>query len=203
MNEEQTASLKTALFHGHSGLVCGPRCEPLSGAEARGCESACANSDRPKGRSSAMPRPARLIPCRVDVDDLSHQGLVELARCRSELSFHLLACCLLRDGFVARYAAVAACIGVAPPGLTLTCRASKASPLVITAHRMRAFLLASATAAFCQPARSVNGVTGNGVRSCPLPSYPPPTASATAINQPMRDIARSMTWSFAVSMRPA
>ena len=34
------------------------------------------------------------------------------------------------------------------PGLTLTWRASKASPLVITAHRMRAFLLASATAAF-------------------------------------------------------
>ena len=31
MNEEQTASLKTALLHGHSGLVCGPRCEPLSG----------------------------------------------------------------------------------------------------------------------------------------------------------------------------
>ena len=45
MNEEQTASLKTALLHGRCGLVCGPRCEPLSGAEARGCESACADSD--------------------------------------------------------------------------------------------------------------------------------------------------------------
>ncbi len=42
------------------------------------------------------------------------------------------------------------------PGLTLTCRASNASPLVITAHRMRAFLLASATTAFCQPARSLS-----------------------------------------------
>ena len=31
MNEEQTASLETALLHGRSGLVCGPRCEPLSG----------------------------------------------------------------------------------------------------------------------------------------------------------------------------
>ena len=45
MNEEQTASLKTALLHGHSGVMCGPGCEP------------------------------------------SHQGLVELARCRSDLSF--------------------------------------------------------------------------------------------------------------------
>ena len=30
-NEEQTASLQTALLHGRCGLVCGPRCEPLSG----------------------------------------------------------------------------------------------------------------------------------------------------------------------------
>ena len=36
-------------------------------------------------------------------------------------------------------------------GLTLTCRASKPSSRVITAHRMRAFLLAMATHAFCQP----------------------------------------------------
>ena len=40
VNEEQTASLETALLHGLIGLVCGPRCEPLSGAEARGSESA-------------------------------------------------------------------------------------------------------------------------------------------------------------------
>ena len=39
-------------------------------------------------------------------------------------------------------------------GLTLTCLASNASPFVITAHKMRAFLLASATTAFCQPDRS-------------------------------------------------
>ena len=47
-----------------------------------------------------------------------------------------------------------AAVDVEAPGLTLACRASKASPLVITAHRMRAFLLAIATAAFCQPTRS-------------------------------------------------
>ena len=34
--------------------------------------------------------------------------------------------------------------GVGAPGLTLMCRGSKASPLVITAHRMRAFLLRGA-----------------------------------------------------------
>ena len=62
VKEEQTASLKTALLHGRCCLVCGPRCEPLSGAEARGSESADADSDGPKGRSSATPRPARLIP---------------------------------------------------------------------------------------------------------------------------------------------
>ena len=31
VTKEQTASLQTALLHGHIGLVCGPRCEPLSG----------------------------------------------------------------------------------------------------------------------------------------------------------------------------
>jgi hypothetical protein len=48
--------------------------------------------------------------------------------------------------------------GAGAPGLVLTWRASNASPLVITAHRMRAFLLASATAAFYLvywPARSL------------------------------------------------
>ena len=115
----------------------------------------------------------------VDIDASSHQGLVELARCRSDpstgsgqaLSFHLLAWCLLRGGFVARYAAVAAgAIGivVAALGLTLTCRGSKAWPLVITAHKMRAFLLASATAAFCQPARSRKAVTHKQIGSLRL-----------------------------------
>ena len=40
------------------------------------------------------------------------------------------------------------------PGLMLRWLASKASPLVMSAQRMRAFLLASATAAICQPERS-------------------------------------------------
>ena len=47
-------------------------------------------------------------------------------------------------------------VGVEGPGFTLTCRGLKASPRVITAHRMRAFLLARATVAFCQPARSLS-----------------------------------------------
>lgn len=86
MNEEQTASLETALLHGHCGLVYGPKCEPLSVAEARGSVSAGADWDGPKGRSSATPQPARPILCRVGIDDSSHQRLVELPRCRSDLS---------------------------------------------------------------------------------------------------------------------
>ena len=90
----------------------------------------------------------------VDIDASSQQGLVELAHCRSDLSQHLLARCLLHDGFVVRQALAGA--GVEGPGFTLTWCGLKASPLVITAHRMRAFLLARAraTAAFCQPTRS-------------------------------------------------
>ncbi len=41
-----------------------------------------------------------------------------------------------------------------PAGLTLRWFASNASPLVITAHRMRAFLFAKATVAFGQTERS-------------------------------------------------
>jgi len=81
------------------------------------------------------------------------QGLVELDRCRSDLSLHLLADCLLR-GIGELRTQVPAAARVVAPGMTLTWRASKVSPLVITAHRMRAFLLASATTAFCQPDRS-------------------------------------------------
>ena len=65
MNKEKTASVQTALLHGLIGLVCGPGCEPFSGAVARGSESACADPDGPKGRSFATPRPARPVPCRV------------------------------------------------------------------------------------------------------------------------------------------
>ena len=43
---------------------------------------------------------------------------------------------------------------ISPVGFRLTCRGSKAVPLVITAHKILAFLLAMATAAFCQPAFS-------------------------------------------------
>ena len=44
-------------------------------------------------------------------------------------------------------------------GFTLTHRASNTSPLVITAHKMRAFLVANAIAAFCHPRRSLRAVT--------------------------------------------
>ncbi len=99
----------------------------------------------------------------------SHQGLVELVCCRSDLSFHLLAWCLLRGGFVDRYAAAnAGSFDVVIPGLTLTCLASNASPLVITAHKMRAFLLANATAAFCHPKRSLSAVTHSEIGSLRL-----------------------------------
>ena len=72
----------------------------------------------------------------------------EPACCRFNLSFHLQADALLRDGFGVRYAAASAGKGgTATPDFTLTCRASNASPLVITAHKMRAFLVANAIAA--------------------------------------------------------
>ena len=41
-------------------------------------------------------------------------------------------------------------------GLALRWLALKAAPLVMSAQRMRAFLLANATAAICQPERSRN-----------------------------------------------
>jgi hypothetical protein len=50
-------------------------------------------------------------------------------------------------------------------GLTLTCRGSKATSRVITAHRMRAFLLAMATQAFCQPTRAVSCTSQREVAS--------------------------------------
>ena len=50
----------------------------------------------------------------------------------------------------------------------LTCRGSNASPRVITTHRMGAFLLARATAAFCQPARTRRAVTHKEIGSLHL-----------------------------------
>jgi hypothetical protein len=71
MNEEQTASLKTALLHAARDAL------------------AVRTQMRTAQRGS--------IPCPVDIDESSHQGLAELARCRSDLSFHLLAdaCCVM------------------------------------------------------------------------------------------------------------
>ena len=52
------------------------------------------------------------------------------------------------------------------PGLRLRWFASKASSLVITAHKIRAFLLASVTTAFCQPERSRKAAAQVEIRSC-------------------------------------
>src|SRR5674476_1038023 len=63
--------------------------------------------------------------------------------CLLHLQFHVLQ----KYAYRLNYA-----IAVArPAGLTLTCLGSKRHPLVIMAHRIRAFLFAIATAAFCQP----------------------------------------------------
>jgi hypothetical protein len=60
VNEEQTASLETALLH--AALCAEDRADPDAN------------------------RSAGLHSVRVDIDESSHQGLVELARCRSDLS---------------------------------------------------------------------------------------------------------------------
>ena len=59
-------------------------------------------------------------------------------------------------------------VGIEAPGFTLTCRGLNGSPRVITAHRMRALLLASATAAFCQPTRSRSAAAHSEIGSLRL-----------------------------------
>jgi hypothetical protein len=60
VNEEQTASLQTALLH--------------RARDARVVRTQMRTAQRGS------------IPCRVGIDESSHQGSVELARCRSDLS---------------------------------------------------------------------------------------------------------------------
>ena len=67
LNEEQTATLETALLHA-------ARTDGRAGPDAN--------------------RSAGLQSCRVALDASSHQGLVELARRRSDLSVHLRFDCL-------------------------------------------------------------------------------------------------------------
>ena len=78
-------------------LQCGPRCEPLGGAEARGSESACADSDGPKGRSSATPRPARPIPIPWTLTSRATKGWSSLpaAGLTCHNIFWLDACCVM------------------------------------------------------------------------------------------------------------
>ena len=78
MNEEQTATLKTALLH-------------------RARDALAVRTQMRTAQRGLYSNP-------VDIDESSHQGLVELGRCRSDLSLRLLACCLLRDRFVMRWA---------------------------------------------------------------------------------------------------
>ena len=103
--------------------------------------------------------------------DCRPDGLAELTNCRSDLSMqlriahlrwnNLLTLALIEWGLgvgvqtmqaqpIALPGATAAVGGALhlPAGLTLTCLASKGASRVITAHRMRAFLLAIATQAF-------------------------------------------------------
>ena len=96
VNEEQTASLQTALLHW--------------ARKARAVRTQMRTAQR--GLHSNP----------VDIDGSSHQGLVELARCRSDLSLRLLAiaCCVM-DSLISQAVAAGA---AGEPGLTLTCRAS-------------------------------------------------------------------------------
>jgi hypothetical protein len=65
VNEEQTASLQTALLHGRCGLVCGPRCEPLSGADSRDATACKAHSNRVDIERFEPPRVSRACPLPV------------------------------------------------------------------------------------------------------------------------------------------
>ena len=90
------------------------------------------------------------------------QAAVELARCRSDLFNLSLESCRARKAAVDVQWPAAMLAG---SGLMLTWSASNATPLTMTAQMMRAFLFASATAAFCQPERSRNPVTHRDIRS--------------------------------------
>ena len=98
-----------------------------------------------------------------------HKGLVELARRRSDL-FSTSSISRLAGKLVVQSYSVTSPrrrLGAqALAGLTLRWSASKASPRVITAHRMRAFLLAKATTAFCQPERSRSATAHLEILSC-------------------------------------
>ena len=102
LNEEQTATLETALLH--------------AGNEPR-------RADPDANRS------AGLQSCRVSLAS-SHQGLVELARRRSDLSVHssFVVCARKISSVGLRHATAA-------QGLRLTWPASNWAPLVITAQR--------------------------------------------------------------------
>ena len=137
--DDETALKRGTDCTSTDGLValvfqCGPRYEPLSGAPftSRGRHQCGATKGKPE-----------LARCRSDLFSASsksrlarEQSITTIHREISGPSFHTKPVTMTGAG--------------TPPGFTLTWRASKACPLVITAHRMRALLLARATAAFCQ-----------------------------------------------------
>ncbi len=90
-----------------------------------------------------------------------HQGLVELARRRSDLFNPSSMSRLAGNWYRVRRRR-----SPVPCGLTLRWLASKASPRVITAHRIRAFLLASAPTAFCHAERSRSASAHCEILSC-------------------------------------
>ena len=102
VTKEQTASLQTALLHGHSDLVCGPRCEPLSGVSIP--IPWTSTSRATEGRSSL---PAAGLACHL----------------------RLLAFCLLREEIVVLLACPrpGAAVDNGAAGSTFTCRASNTS----------------------------------------------------------------------------
>src|SRR5437868_3315529 len=62
------------------------------------------------------------------------------------------------------------CAGLLAGGFWLTCLGSNPCSRVITAHRIRAFLLAIATHAFCQPTRATSCTSQREVGSSRLPA---------------------------------
>ena len=67
------------------------------GADCFSEDGLVARTQWPGVRTQMRTAQRHLHPNSVDIDDSNHQGLVELARRRSDLSFHLLAiaCCVM------------------------------------------------------------------------------------------------------------
>lgn len=135
-HREQTAHLQTALLH---RCRCGPRYEPLS----------------------RTPFARRLYPEGLNM------RFTEFACCRSDLC-NASSRAHIRQKYWPWRFCHPAMVGMAREGtsdLTETWLASKRRPLTSTAHKIRAFLFASATTAFCQPTLATNCTNHCEIRS--------------------------------------